>query len=285
MVKEKKVEKPTRYAWVVLVCIIGMAICNQWQRYAIGYAKGFKVDKEDTERLKNIDKYQIGSAYPDFATYYGVLSGPAFALSFSITGIFAGVISDNSNRKLMAGGACVLWSVTTLLTGVIDSFPLMFVFRFLLGIFEGVYNPCAYSIMADYFPPEYRGTANSLFNGAIYLGGALSSLAVIMISAIGWRWTYNVMGIAGAAAGVIGLLFIREPVRGRFDAPKAAPVKQAGFNEEPQAQSTLQKFLSASAEVCTNPTCRNVTIAASLRFTAGYAIGFFMPSYFQGVWP
>ena len=33
-----------------------------------------------------------------------------------------------------------------------------------------------------------------------------------------------------------------------------------------------------------NPTCRYTAIAGSLRFFAGYAIGFFMPSYFGGVY-
>jgi len=97
-------------------------------------------------------------------------------------GIFSGVVSDKVNRKVFAGIACVLWSITTLLSGLIDSFPLMFVFRFMLGFFESPFSPCAYSIISDYFHPSNRGMANSIYNGAIYLGGALSSLAVIMIT-------------------------------------------------------------------------------------------------------
>jgi nitrate/nitrite transporter NarK len=34
-----------------------------------------------------------------------------------------------------------------------------------------------------------------------------------------------------------------------------------------------------------NPTPRYITIAASCRFFAGYAIGFYMPSYFQQNFP
>ena len=64
-----------------------------------------------------------------------MLSGPGFALSYSVMGIFSGVISDNVNRMMFAGVACILWSLTTLLTGLIDSFALMFIFRFLLGLF------------------------------------------------------------------------------------------------------------------------------------------------------
>lgn len=206
---------------------------------------------------------------------YGALAGPAFSLSYAVFGIFGGVVSDNVNRKVLAGVSCILWSTTTLLTGVIDSFAMFFVFRFLLGVFESAYNPAAYGLISDYFHPNYRATVNSLYNGAIYLGGALSSLAAIMIGGLGWRGTYIVIGISGMVAGFLGLFFIIEPNRGRYEAPKAKKV---------DTRSTLKKFSDAAVECAVNPTPRYVTIAASSRFFAGYAIGYFMPSYFEGVW-
>lgn len=211
------VPKPKVYAWIVLIMVILMSICNQWQRYAIGYVKGFKATGDQIDD----PKYEITKEYPDFLQYYGVLSGATFSLSYAVCGIFAGVISDKVNRKVFAGLSCVLWSTTTLLTGLIDSFPLFFLFRFLLGIFESAFNPCAYGIISDYFHPQYRTTANSLYNGAIYLGGALSSLATIMINGLGWRGTYILIGSVGIGAGILGLFFIMEPKRGAFDPPKA----------------------------------------------------------------
>jgi MFS family permease len=147
-------------------------------------------------------------------------------LSYAVCGIFAGVVSDAVNRKVFAGFACIAWSVTTLLTGIIDNFWMFFVFRCLLGVFESAYNPCAYGIISDYFHPQYRTTANSLYNGAIYLGGALSSLATIMIGSLGWRGTYDLIGIVGIGSGFLGLLFIMEPKRGGFDAPKPTNVSK-----------------------------------------------------------
>lgn len=271
------VPKPSIYAWIVLIIVILMSICNQWQRYAIGYVKGYKATGDQI----GDPKYEITLDYPDFIQYYGVLSGATFSLSYAVCGIFAGVISDKVNRKVFAGLSCILWSTTTLLTGMIDSFKLFFVFRFLLGIFESAFNPCAYGIISDYFHPQYRTTANSLYNGAIYLGGALSSLATIMISGLGWRGTYMLIGSVGIGAGIIGFLFIMEPKRGAFDPPKKETAVKSNVDE----RSTLQKFFSACQEVVTNPTPRYITIAASCRFFAGYAIGFYMPSYFLQNFP
>lgn len=198
-----------------------MSICNQWQRYTISYAKGYNGEGE-----KHDQKFMITLAYPTFTDNYGLLAGPLFTVVFAIVGVFAGIISDNVNRTIFATGVCILWSLTTLGTGLIDSFTWLFVFRFLLGLFEGAYNPCAYGIISDYFHPNYRTTANAIYNGAIYLGGALASISAVLIATIGWRVTYDIIGIVGVVAGVCGLIFIREPKRGKFDKPKEVEVDE-----------------------------------------------------------
>jgi len=137
-----------------------------------------------------------------------------------VCGIFAGVLSDKVNRKVLVGIACILWSTCTLLSGIIDSFYILFAMRFLLGFFESAFNPAAYGIIADYFHPSYRTTANSIFNLGIYLGGALSSISILLISGIGWRGTYDIIGFIGIGSGVLGLFFIIEPKRGKFEAKK-----------------------------------------------------------------
>lgn len=48
----------------------------------------------------------------------------------------------------------------------------------------------------------------------------MSSLTVLMISGVGWRWSFRIIGIIGVAAGIIGFIIIREPVRGAFDVVK-----------------------------------------------------------------
>lgn len=137
--------------------------------YANGYTK------------KTEAKYNINTDYPDLTDYIGILTGIAFTASFATMGIFGGVIADRYKRVLILGVACILWSACTFGTGIIDNFIMLFVFRFLLGVFEAWFNPCSYSIISDYFHPDYRATANALFNSGIYLGGALASLSNLII--------------------------------------------------------------------------------------------------------
>lgn len=47
----------------------------------------------------------------------------------------------------------------------------------------------------------------------------------------------------------------------------------------------MKKFLDAASEIFVNPTCRWATIGGSFRFFGGYSIAFFMPAFFNGVYP
>ena len=62
--------------------------------------------------------------------------------------------------------------------------------RFLLGGFESACNPASYSIIADYFPPAYRSTANAIETSGSYVGGGLASVGVVLIKLYGWRVMY-----------------------------------------------------------------------------------------------
>ena len=93
--------------------------------------------------------------------------------------------------------------------------------RILLGVFESACNPLAYSLIRDYFPPSKRSTANSILTSSIYLGGALSSLSILLIQQTGWRGDYYLTGGAGVAAGIASLVLLKEPIRGILDNPVA----------------------------------------------------------------
>jgi MFS family permease len=86
-----------------------------------------------------------------------------------------------------------------------------------LGLFQSGCGAPAYSLIADYFPPERRTFANSVYNLGIYIGQSLSSLTIILINWAGWRGSFEIIGGIGLLFGLCGLILIREPKRGRFD--------------------------------------------------------------------
>eukprot|EP00347_Sterkiella_histriomuscorum_P013234 403365495 len=280
--------KPTFYAYVVLGLLLLIYISNQWQRSTIAYASAYKVDPYQNDPYYNINKDISG-----FKENYGYLAGASFTIPISVVGIFMGALSDMVNRKVMVTVACMLWSLMTILQAFAKEIWVLFVCRFALGIFQAACNPPAYSIMADYFHPQYRTTANSIYSLGIYLGGALSSLAILIITGAGWRWMFRIIGFIGLGAGAVGFIFIREPERNYFENLKKKQqsiqnpsllTSQSIQPAKPKA-NPLALFLRACKEIFVNPTCRYVCIAGSFRFFGGYAIGYFMPQYFAGVYP
>jgi MFS family permease len=143
--------------------------------------------------------------------YYGVLSGAAFTIAYSISGIFMGLLSDRFNRKKILGIACILWSLTQCVSSQTSYLSVFFLMRFFQGILQSANNPISVTILKDYFPQKNRAKVNSLYTSGKYIGSALSSFSVLLIKYFGWRATYNLMGLSGVAIGVSILLFVKNP--------------------------------------------------------------------------
>ena len=126
--------------------------------------------------------FEITASYPQMDKYYGLLSGAGFSLSYAIAGILWGIAADKSNRKMILALACITWSLTTYFTGAVNSFGILILMRFILGIAQGALEPAMYAIMPDYFPSSKITTANSIITAGPYLGAGLSSLSIMIIA-------------------------------------------------------------------------------------------------------
>ena len=201
-------------SWTVLIVLLLAQISNQWQRFMISAAWNYKVDDDGTKD----PFYMMSVDIPGFSSSkYGLLSGVLFTCFFSITVLFSGVASDNCSRRLLLAFAAMLWSVTSLTTAVSQNYGEVAASRMMLGFFEAFCGPPAYSLIVDYFPPEVRTTANAIYAFGIYVGNALSSMIIVLISTVGWRWAYVITGFIGIFIGLLVLLLIKDPIRGRFE--------------------------------------------------------------------
>jgi len=102
-------------------------------------------------------------------------------------------------------------------SGLVNSFGVLFVMRFILGAFQSAQTPCSLTLLSDYFPRNKRSTVNSILNSGVYIGSALSSISIITIGQHGWRNTFGIMGGIGVAIGAAIIAFMREPKRGCYD--------------------------------------------------------------------
>ncbi|WP_220476883.1 MFS transporter [Massilia cavernae] len=158
-------------------------------------------------------------------TQYGILTGPAFVVVYSLSGLVFGWLADRHSRRTILASAVMLWSVMTAFCGLARDFPMLALARAGIGIGEGGINPTTTSLLADYFPPARRSMAISLFFACGMVGMLLSFMVGSWISVhFGWRSAFFIAGIPGIVLAAVFLFAVREPVRGQYDAARVVTV-------------------------------------------------------------
>jgi len=298
MAKEefKLSSKERCFSWTVLMVLLLAQISNQWQRFMISTAYNFKLPDNEKDPY-----YMMSVAIPNFSeSRYGLLSGVLFTSLFSVTVLFSGVLSDNCSRRLLLACAAVLWSLTSITTSISQIYSEVAASRMMLGFFEAFCGPPAYSLIVDYFPPETRTTANAVYAFGIYVGSALSSIIIVMIENVGWRWAYAITGSVGVFIGLLVIVVVRDPIRGRFE-PRVDVAKieeQDAFADETEEfafspttrdsekpvekkDNLCKRYLGGFKAMITNKTCFYVVLGACFRYWQGYSIAYFAFGFFS----
>lgn len=163
--------------YVALFFILLIRVATDWQQKSLGFFYGF----QGVGYQKSNPHYEMSTSFPQLNDYYGLLSGLAYNLPFSICGLFAGYLTKSKKRSLLLGMVTVIVSSFHFTTSVTSTFGVLVAMRFLHGAVCSVTGPLSYSLVADYFAPEVRGTANAILTTGSFIGIALSSMSILSI--------------------------------------------------------------------------------------------------------
>ncbi len=161
-------------------------------------------------------------------TQMSLLMGFSFAVFYTVMGIPLGKLADSKSRRGLIAAGVVVWSLMTALCGTARLYWHLLLARIGVGVGEAALSPAAYSMIADYFPPEKRATAISVYSMGIYLGSGLAflvgGLVIQFVTAQGeivlplvgstrpWQVVFFVLGGAGLVFS-LAFLLVREPPR------------------------------------------------------------------------
>ena len=121
-------------------------------------------------------------------TEFGLLTGFAFLIFYSLMGLIMGAIADRVHRPRFIALGIVLWSITTAVSGMAKSFWMLFIPRIFIGIGESVLTPTALSLLSDRFPKINMGLVSGVYYLAVPLGIAASLfIAAYLGPVLGWR--------------------------------------------------------------------------------------------------
>lgn len=154
----------------------------------------------------------------------GLLSGPAFALFFSVLGIPFAIAATRLNRRNLIAATIAAWSVMTMLCGLAQSFLQLFLARMGVGVGEAGALPASHAVISDLYEPKERATAMGVFMSGANIGIALSLVAGGAIAQFyGWRAAMLIAGIPGLALAVLIRLTVAEPERPGDSAGQQGP--------------------------------------------------------------
>ncbi len=200
-------------------------------------------------------------------TQLGLMGGLAFALFYTALGIPIAMLADRSNRTWIMAIALTLWSAMTAICGTVQNFWQLFLARLGVGVGEAGGVAPAYSLISDYFPPQQRARALSIYSFGIPIGSALGIVfGGIIASKIDWRYAFFAVGIAGIIIAPIFKLTVAEPARGQFDANHMS-------TSPPALGNIIGKLMQ-------KPSFWIMSFGAACSSMMGYGLFFWLPSFF-----
>jgi len=148
----------------------------------------------------------------------GLIGGVAFGLFFGLASLAMGRLADTRNRIRLTSSVLAFWSAASAVCGMVGGFAQMFAARAAVGIGVAGCAPTAHSLIGDYFPPERRSLALSVFT-AIGTTGTMVGLIIggVALDRLGWRSAFIIFGIAGLLFAPVAWLALKEPERGSFE--------------------------------------------------------------------
>ena len=185
----------------------------------------------------------------------------AFSWAYVLSMTPAGWVADKVGSKRAMFLGILLWSVVTVLMGLVSYItfvvPALLILRFLLGMCESPVGPSAGRIIAAWFPSQERGVAGAIFNSAQYASLAIfTPLMAWLCHEFGWDHVFIVMGVFGIVVALLWAKFFFVPMKHPgINSAEMHYIKEGGglveLDMEPAAvsKSTARKPRAGLAEI------------------------------------
>ena len=138
----------------------------------------------------------------------GILTA-SFLAGAGIFQIPAGIASARWGPKNTSQLGMLLLSLSGIGEGLSPNFPVLIVFRFLLGVGAALFFAPAIGILTPLFKTEEEGLVLGLYNSCFNIGGGLGLFVwVIVIDAFNWHVGLIIGGVLGLVSVLIGQIVI-----------------------------------------------------------------------------
>ena len=188
-------------------------------------------------------------------TQVGVLGGFAFAIFYTLMGLPIAWLADRWRRNIIIAAGILLWSLMTAACGLARSFWALFAARVGVGVGEAALSPPAYSMLADYFPPQHLGKPIGVYSSGVFIGAGLAFLiggvvvqffvdsppmALPLVGELrAWQLAFIAVGLPGILVAGLMLLVPEPERRGSLREAESADFRAMGRWAAPRRRALL----------------------------------------------
>lgn len=211
---------------------------------------------------------------------YGQYLLGAFFLALGLSNIFLSPLAQRIGPRRSVVLAIASFSVVTILQAPLGQYLIILIMlRLLLGLGEGFHVPMMSEITSHWFPRSERSRANAIWNVGILLATALGPLILVpLISSIGWRPTFAVLGVVGMLISIpLVLLVVRDEPRREYGVSEEelAYISQGG-DKDARDRSAAKP----STSYLRSPAFWLMVLAGTLNAFCGFGVLNWLPTYF-----
>ena len=126
-----------------------------------------------------------------------------FTLGYALFQAPTGYFADSRGPRFVLTAIIIFWSFCTAITAAAKNFIQLLIIRFIFGVGEAGAFPALSKVVYNWFPLKERGIVQGINFSGSRIGAAFTlPLVAWMISEIGWRWSFILVGLVGAAYAV-----------------------------------------------------------------------------------
>jgi len=153
----------------------------------------------------------------------------AYLVGYIVVKIPAGLVAGRIGIKRTLVLSMVGYGTSTALNFGATGFAHLLIFRFLLGLFQGVHLPIANTLLSERFG-ERQGRAIGFHESGPNVGNTIAfPLAVTITSALGWRWAFLILGLPAFLLAGAATLILRDETEGEARGPQRGGASLRGF--------------------------------------------------------
>lgn len=228
------------------------------------------------------DKAVFGLVARPLAEEFGLtasqigLVGSAFFLTFTVGGLFAGMLNKRITLRWVMVLLSLAWAACMLPIVLSASFAVLLVSRLALGLAEGPASALVHTAAYSWHPPEKRGLPGAwITSGASIAKIAVAPALAVVAHEWGWRAAFLTLAAVGVLWCAIWLATWREGPYGGGRATRDRLAPSEGTTQETTPHSVPWK------KIVLAPTFLGGAAAVFAMYALAAVVLTWLPSYFE----